>query len=128
MLGELPVDFLRVGPLSQADTDQQYAMALHRQLNYTRPEIAPGSYPSVNRLNVTVNQVIIFFLISTIDLVCQNLTGLSLQAKLVKNYGIARMDPFVRLRVGDCVYETPTDSNGGKNPYWNKTIQWYATP
>ncbi|KAI1730716.1 c2 domain-containing protein [Ditylenchus destructor] len=47
------------------------------------------------------------------------------EAKLTKNYGIVRMDPYVRVRVGNTLFETPTSVNGGKAPSWNRTVNAY---
>lgn len=101
-VGDLPKDFLRLDVVSldestnrlqQESADQQAAMALQQALSVQGDR-------DRNRLNITI-----------------------VQARLVKNYGLTRMDPYVRLRIGHCVYETQTDSNGGKTPKWHKTVQ-----
>ena len=123
MLGELPNDFLRLGAQTPSDGDQQLAIALDQQLNRTRPNMSPAPAGS---LKITVDQVR-FSLFSRFVLLEHSLSifGLDSQAKLTKSYGLlSKMDPYVRLRVGHYVYETHTDSNGGKNPRWNKVVQW----
>ncbi|KAF5301461.1 hypothetical protein FQA39_LY02190 [Lamprigera yunnana] len=98
-VGQLPDDFLRISVSRQQQqeaADRQAALALHQQSLTAQPCL---SNP-VGRLSITLAQ-----------------------AKLAKNYGISRMDPYCRVRVGHYVYETHTDPNGGKNPRWNKIIQ-----
>merc|ERR1719145_425526 len=82
------------------------AIALQKQLAMEQ-QGAHGSVPVMNqniigRLTITV-----------------------VEAKLTKNYGVTRMDPYARLRVGHNVYETPTCQNGSKEPKWNKTINCF---
>lgn len=95
MLMPLPEDFLRFEVANNISADAQAAMALYRQ---QMPQyVAPNH---VGRLSITCAQ-----------------------AKLARNYGLTRMDPYVRIRIGHYVYETHTDPNGGKNPRWNRVIQ-----
>ncbi|XP_076035269.1 toll-interacting protein-like isoform X2 [Oratosquilla oratoria] len=102
VLGDLPDDFLRpmaTPQQTQEQSDHETAMHLQQQM------IAQARAPVVGRLQVTL-----------------------VSAVLNKNYGMTRMDPYVRLRLGHHVYETHTDVNGAKNPHWNKTIHIYHLP
>lgn len=102
MLGNLPSDFLRVTPTqaqSQEEADRAAAMHLQQQM------IAQSRQSTVGRLQVSL-----------------------VSAVLNKNYGMTRMDPYVRIRIGHQVLETQTDVNGAKNPRWNKTFQVYQLP
>ncbi|XP_017475236.1 PREDICTED: toll-interacting protein-like [Rhagoletis zephyria] len=98
MVGPLPNDFLRInnGVDPQVAADCQAATAVYQQQAY--PQYVAPNY--VGRLSITCAQ-----------------------AKLARNYGLTRMDPYVRIRVGHYVYETQTDPNGGKHPHWNRVIQ-----
>lgn len=103
-LGQLPDDFLRVEEVPRSEQRTQSGQRDHPHLvpmTYAPQQLAYGQGESnlLGKLKVTIAQ-----------------------AKLVKNYGITRMDPYCRVRVGHAVYETPTDVNGSKNPRWNKVF------
>lgn len=59
----------------------------------------------------------------------QNLLEISIiEATLVKNYGLLRMDLYCKIRVGHIVYETQTCQNGAKNPKWSGVYQFNLKP
>ncbi|CAF0798709.1 unnamed protein product [Brachionus calyciflorus] len=104
----LPEDFLRI-ILNEnnipEDSDSMIARQLHFNLN--RPNALP-SYTNRYQAQVDFGRGRL-----QIDVV---------EAKLNKNYGITRMDPYVRFILGKRVFETPTAANGSKNPIWKKRI------
>lgn len=50
------------------------------------------------------------------------------EAQLVKNYGLLRMDLYCKIRVGHMVCETRTCINGAKNPKWDGVYQFSLRP
>lgn len=110
IIGPLPESFLRLPgvddePMTAEERDHEMAAALQKQLAMENPPMAQGMPVQANvigRLTITV-----------------------VEAKLTKNYGVTRMDPYARVRLGHNVYETPTCPNGSKEPKWNKTINCF---
>ncbi|WKX92235.1 hypothetical protein Q1695_010344 [Nippostrongylus brasiliensis] len=98
LVGELPPDFLRlIVPREQVLAAQQQP----QQVVYG----GGGAFVPPNtrgRVSITIAD-----------------------ANLVRNYGIVRMDPYCRLRVGHAVFETQTKLSGGRSPVWNRTVHAY---
>lgn len=101
-VGELPDDFLRLTLPSwsgaPADVDGRPIV-----VQFAQPQ--PLSFVPPNtrgRIQVTI-----------------------MEANLVKNYGLVRMDPYCRVRVGNSTFETPTKISAGRQPVWNRVVHAY---
>lgn len=101
MTGDLPEDFLRLSPAVNQAPPPAGQMVPVQPVTYYQPTgfMQPIQPQHIGRLSITVQQ-----------------------AKLAKNYGITRMDPYCRITVGNHVFESPTAHNGSTNPRWNKLM------
>lgn len=114
----LPNDFLRLTPHNfQENVDREAALALQQQIGSFNPIGLAVSFIFLSRYK-TMFFTFSYFKANTIG----RLSITVAQAKLVKNYGLTRMDPYCRIRVGHYIYETQTDPNGGKTPRWNRVF------
>ncbi|KAF8365511.1 tli-1 [Pristionchus pacificus] len=106
LVGPLPDDFLRLIKPSSSSTAEAApydpATAAH-VATPTQPAFHSFVPPNTRgRISVTI-----------------------LEANLAKNYGLVRMDPYCRLRVGHASFETPTKLSGGRTPFWNRIVHAY---
>lgn len=105
VLGPLPDDFLSLSSSPAPATTERGRQEQADHALAARMQQQGAARPVMGRLEVTV-----------------------VRATLNKNYGMVRMDPYVRLHFGQQVFETQTDVNGAKNPVWNKTFFIYQLP
>lgn len=103
----LPEDFLRI--YNSEETDNLIA----RQLDYDLNQAANYAFQYPTQ-----------FYQRPVDYGRGKLQIDVVEAKLNKNYGLTRMDPYVRLKIGNKILETPTAPNGSKNPIWKRRIIW----
>ena len=87
LLGQLPDNFLRIDNMDhQIENDQELAASLQKQ--YDQQAAASGNQWATQ----FKAQLVLTFV----------------EARLVKNYGLMNMNPYLRLRVGHTIYETKT--------------------
>lgn len=111
LIGEIPDDFLRISyPTANVDGLQEQGAFSEQQ---------PAYYPTLSAAE--------HFYSFVPPHTRGRLAVKIVEAKLSKNYGLpgVRMDPYVRLRIGNTLFETPTCVNGGKEPHWNRTVNAY---
>lgn len=107
---------------SSHDRSQQYREFIekYKQLPDDFLRIPSSYYPNMDALprSVVVRETP---LIDMIDISV-------VEAQLVKNYGLLRMDLYCKIRVGHMVCETQTCINGAKNPKWDGVYQFSLKP
>ncbi|GMT00190.1 hypothetical protein PENTCL1PPCAC_22364 [Pristionchus entomophagus] len=103
LVGPLPDDFLRLIKPSSSSSEPMDPSAAAHVATPSQPAVYSFVPPNTRgRISVTI-----------------------LEANLAKNYGLVRMDPYCRLRVGHASFETPTKLSGGRTPFWNRIVHAY---
>jgi toll-interacting protein len=92
----LPDDFLKIPDSYYPASQQQQELSLLPQIS-DQLRAGPGG-PLVDMIDISV-----------------------VEAQLVKNYGLLRMDLYCKIRVGHYVAETATCTNGARNPKWDNS-------
>lgn len=104
LVGQLPEDFLRIDgqvqpgdgsahhpttahgtPASQLEIDQQLAASLQQQYDHQAHRRAQWASQYQAQMVITC-----------------------VEAKLIKNYGLVNMNPYMRIRLGHTIFETKT--------------------
>lgn len=107
--------------MSTEESDRALALELQKQLDLEASGEAPAS-GTRSAQNLPAGPGMMTVVPANIH---GRLTVTVAEAKLARNYGMSRMDPYCRVRVGHSVYETPTAANGAREPKWNKTFHVY---
>ncbi|GIY07083.1 toll-interacting protein [Caerostris darwini] len=102
MLGTLPEDFLRVDSPESSVDGRPNSPSQNQNPQVAQQQQNPAQSSCATQITLCI-----------------------VQAQLVKNYSLTKMDPYCRIRIGHAVFETHTDVRGGKFPSWNKTITSY---
>lgn len=114
--GQLPDDFLRLDNHSSNSIEQSGRTTRQKSQVEIDEELAASlqhQYDSMDKFHQWCASYQAYISITFVE------------AHLVKNYGLMNMNPYIRIRIGNTLYETKTCKRGGKNPKWNETCRFY---